>query len=450
VSAPHLTTPPPIAGRAPRHDELYAYYVLAVLFVVYVFNFVDRQVLSILIQPIQDELHVSDTWMGLLAGPAFAFFYTLAGVPIARWADTGSRRSVLVFSLSLWSLMTAASGLARSFATLALARIGVGVGEAGGTPPSHSLLSDYFPPERRATALALYGNGIYVGSGLGILAGGLLERYFGDWRTAFFVVGLAGLPLAALVWLTVRDVARGRSDDRPLPTTGGDETFFEVMRFLFTRRSFCWLVTGACLKAIAGYAVLTWGAIFLGRVHGMDRAAIGALFGPTIMVGGCLGVTFGGWLADRLGRADPRWYMRMPAVVSVLALPLALGFALAEDRRTAIACFVPFYALANMYVGPLWSTAQNLARPNMRATASAVLLFVINIIGLAVGPAVTGAMSDALEPRFGDDSLRYALLLVSLTLAWSAFHFQRAGRTLVADLEVARDASRREAAGEPL
>jgi MFS family permease len=408
--------------------------VLAVLFVVYVFNFVDRQVLSILIQPIQDELQVSDTWMGLLAGPAFAFFYTLAGVPVARWADTGSRRNVIVFSLSVWSLMTAASGLARSFAALALARIGVGIGEAGGTPPSHSLLSDYFPPERRATALALYGNGIYVGSGLGILAGGLLEEYFGDWRTAFFAVGLAGLPLAVLVGLTVRDAARGRSDVRPAEVTPGGERFFDVMRFLFGRPSFSWLVVGACFKAISGYAVLTWGAIFLGRVHGMDRADIGALFGPTIMVGGCVGVSLGGWLADRLGRGDARWYMRMPAVLSVLALPLGLGFALAPDRDTAIACFVPFYALANMYVGPLWSTAQNLARPNMRATASAVLLFILNIFGLGLGPFLVGVSNDLLAARFGALSVRYSLVGVFLLSAAACVPFWIGSNHLRRDL----------------
>lgn len=415
----------------------YSAYVLAMLFVVYVFNFVDRQVLSILIEPIQAEFQVSDTMMGLLAGPAFAFFYTLAGVPIARWADTGSRRNVIVFSLSLWSLMTAASGLARSYATLALARVGVGIGEAGGTPPSHSLLSDYFPPERRATALALYGNGIYVGSGLGILAGGLLEQYFGDWRTAFIAVGLAGLPLAVVVWWTVRELPRGSADAGPANSAGDDESFFRVMRFLFRRRAFSWLVVGACFKAISGYAVLTWGAVFLARVHGMDRAEIGALFGPTIMIGGCLGVSLGGWLADRFGARDVRWYMRMPAVLSVIALPVALGFAFAPDQRTAIAFFVPFYALANMYVGPLWSTAQNLARANMRATASAVLLFILNIFGLGLGPFLVGLGNDLLAERYGELSVRYSLVAVFLLSAAACVPFWLGSNHLREELEPA-------------
>jgi len=355
--------------------------------------------------------------MGLLAGPAFALFYTLLGVPIARWADRGSRRNVILFSLSTWSAMTAASGLARSYAMLALARIGVGVGEAGGTPPSHSLLSDYFPPERRATVLALYGNGIYVGSGLGIMAGGLLHEVFGDWRTAFYAVGLAGFPLVLLVWLTVRDVPRGRTDPRPFRNDG--EGFFGVMGFLFAKRSFAWLVLGASFKSMAGYAVLVWGAVFLGRVHGMSAGEIGRLFGPTIILGGCLGVSLGGWLVDRLGSSDPRWSMRLPAVWSVLAWPLALGFLLASSRTAAIACFVPFYAVANMYVGPLWSTAQNLARPHMRATASAVLLFILNVFGLGLGPFLIGLSNDLLRESYGPLAVRYSLIGVA-TLSMAA------------------------------
>jgi MFS family permease len=414
--------------------------VLAVLFVVYVFNFADRQVLSILIEPIKADLGASDTWMGLLAGPAFALFYTLLGVPIARWADTGSRRNVIAFSLCLWSLATAASGLARSFAHLALARVGVGVGEAGGTPPSHSLLSDYFPPERRATALALYGNGIYVGSGLGILAGGLLERWFGDWRTAFYAVGLAGIPLALLVALTVRDLPRGSSDLVGAAAPAGPtarESFLDAVRFLFSRRSFAWLVVGACPQAIAGYAILTWGAVFLGRVHGMDRAAIGGLFGPMIIVGGCLGVSVGGWLADRLGRRDARWYVRLPSLYALAALPFALGFLLAGSTAVAIPLFVVFYTLANMHVGPLWSTTQNLARPHMRATASAILLFILNLVGLGLGPFLIGLSNDLLAARFGELAVRYSLLGVVVLSAAASGPFWLAARTLREDLRAA-------------
>ncbi len=418
-------------------SRAYTNYVLGVLFVVYVFNFIDRQVLSILIDPIKEDLGVSDTAMGLLVGLAFAVFYTLAGIPIARWADRGSRRTVIVFSLTLWSLMTAASGFARSFTYLALARIGVGVGEAGGTPPSHALLSDYFPPQQRATALALYGNGIYVGAGIGMLAGGLLQDAFGDWRPAFYAVGLVGLPLALLVWLTVRELPRGASESAPV--SGGGLGFFGVMRFLFSRRSFLWLVIGACCQAISGYAFLTWGAMFLVRVHEMSYGDVGFWLGLTIVLGGCTGVTLGGWLADRLGRRDERWYMRLPAVVSVAGLPFAAGFLMLDSPRAALLSFVPFYAISNMYVGPLWSTTQNLARPDMRATASAVLLFILNIVGLGLGPFVVGVLNDQLAGVYGDASIRYSLSFVALVGGLASIFFWIASVSLRADL-AARDA----------
>jgi MFS family permease len=426
-----------VAAPAPRVSPARARFVLAVLFLVYVMNFVDRQVLSILIDPIKADLGVSDTAMGLLVGLAFAVFYTFAGIPIARWADTGSRRTVIVFSLTLWSLMTAASGLARSFLTLALARVGVGVGEAGGTPPSHSLISDYFPPEKRATALALYGNGVYVGAGLGILAGGLLEQAFGDWRTAFLAVGLAGLPLALLVRFGVIELPRGASEApaaaAPAPAAAA-VSFGAVMRFLFSRRSFVWLVAGACFGSVSGYGILNWGAVFLGRVHGLSYAEIGTWLGLTIMLAGCAGVSFGGWLADRLGRRDARWYMRMPALVSVLALPFALGFLLLPDAVAAMACFVPFYAISNMYVGPLWSTAQNLARPDMRATASAVLLFILNIVGLGLGPTLVGVLNDLLQPTQGALAVRWSLLLVVLGGGLASVFFWIGSASLERDL----------------
>jgi len=414
----------------------YARYVLAVLFVVYVFNFIDRQILAILIDPIKQDLGVSDSAMGLLVGLGFAVFYTLAGIPIARWADTGSRRTVIVFSVAIWSLMTAAQGLARNFWQLAIARVGLGIGEAGGTPPSQALLSDYFPPERRATALALYGNGIYIGSGLGLLVGGMLEETFGDWRTPFLVVGLAGLPLALLVRFTVREIPRGSADGEPQVAMKAGERlgFFGVARFLLAKRSFSWLVVGACLQAMSGYAILNWGAVFMGRVHGLSYGEIGQGLGLTIMIGGCTGVTFGGWLADRLGARDAGWYMRMPAITSAIGLPFVVGFLLLDEPSLALVSFVPFYVVSNMYVGPLWSLSQNLARPDMRATASAVLLFILNIAGLGIGPSVVGFLNDALAPQFGAAAVRYSLLAVALTGGLASLCFWRGSRTLREDL----------------
>jgi len=409
-----------------------ARFVLAILFVVYVFNFIDRQILSILIGPIQQELGVSDTMMGLLSGFTFAIFYTLAGIPIARLSDRGSRRGVIAVSLGLWSLMTAATGFAQSFWQLALARIGVGVGEAGGSPPSHSLLSDYFPPERRATALALYANGIYVGAGLAYLLGGWVVTRF-DWRTAYFAIGLAGLPLALLVRATVREPPRGVWEPRAgaPPAPAG---FRAAVRELFAKPSFGWLVAAACCQSIAGYGILNWGAEFLARVHGLSRLEIGAWMGPTILVGGCAGVTFGGWLADRLGARDPRWFLRLPAVVAVAGLPFAALFLLLPSPLVALAAFAPYYAISNMYVGPLWSTAQNLARPELRATASALLLFILNLVGLGLGPFAVGAINDLLAPTHGAGAIRWSLLGVVLTGGIASVLYWQGSRHLARDL----------------
>jgi len=417
-------TQPPSRARAR--------FVLAVLFVVYVFNFIDRQILSILIGPIQNELGVSDTAMGLLSGFTFAIFYTLAGIPIARLSDRGSRRGVIAVSLGLWSLMTAATGFAQSFWQLALARIGVGVGEAGGSPPSHSLLSDYFPPERRATALALYANGIYVGAGLAYLLGGWVVTRF-DWRTAYFAIGLAGLPLALLVRATVRELPRGVWEPRAgaPPAQPG---FREAVRELFGKPSFGWLVAAACCQSIAGYGILSWGAEFLARVHGLSRLEIGAWMGPTILVGGCAGVTLGGWLADRLGARDPRWFLRLPAIVAVAGLPFAVLFLLLPGPMAALAAFAPYYAISNMYVGPLWSTAQNLARPELRATASALLLFILNLIGLGLGPFAVGALNDLLAPAYGAGAIRWSLLGVVLTGGIASVLYWQGSRHLARDL----------------
>jgi predicted MFS family arabinose efflux permease len=419
-----------------RPSRGYSYYVLGALFLVYVFNFVDRQILAILIGPIQQDLGVSDTAMGLLSGFAFAIFYTLAGIPIARLSDRGSRRGVIAASLALWSGMTAATGMAQSFWQLALARIGVGVGEAGGSPPSHSLLSDYFPPERRATALALYANGIYVGAGLAMMFGGWVVTRF-DWRTAYLAVGLAGLPLALLVRATVRELPRGVWDAAGGATpraAAPAASFRDAVRELFAKPSLGWLVAAACCQSLAGYGILTWGAEFLARVHGMSRLAIGAWLGPTILVGGCAGVTLGGWLADRLGARDPRWFMRLPAIVAVAGLPFALLFLGLPTPAAALAAFAPYYAISNMYVGPLWSTAQNLARPEMRATASALLLFILNLVGLGLGPFAVGALNDLLAARHGPGAIRWSLGAVVLTGGLASVLYWRGSRHLRADL----------------
>lgn len=415
----------------------YANYVLGLLFVVYVFNFIDRQILSILLEAIKKDLDASDTQMGILSGLAFALFYTFAGIPIARWADRGTRRSIIALGLGVWSAMTAVSGLARSFPQLALARVGVGIGEAAGSPPAHSLIADYFPPHRRATALSIYSIGVYAGAMIALLAGGqIVERF--DWRTAFFVVGLPGLPLALLVRFTIRELPRGFSEARavssPPPTTR------EVLRFLGRQPSFLLITFAGAVQSLSGYGVLAWGPTFLRRVHGMGSVEIGTWLGLIIGFGGAIGAYAGGRIADRAGRDDRRGYAYLCGAVCALGVPLGVGFLFAETRQSSLLLFVPFYMLGAMYVGPMLSMCQGLVPLQMRATASAVLLFVLNLVGLGIGPTLVGVFNDALAPTYGEQAIRYSLLSVTLAGIFSATLFVVAARYLREDLVRADDA----------
>ena len=411
----------------------YSYYVLGLLSTVYVFNFIDRQILAMLIEPIKAEFGVSDTAMGFLSGFAFVFFYTLAGIPIARWADHRSRRLIITLAVSVWSLMTAASGLAKSFSQLAAIRVLVGVGEAGGTPPSHSLLSDYFPQDKRATALGLYSWGVYVGSALAFLAGGYLVQNY-SWRIAFYLVGLPGVILALLVWFTVKEPPRGQAE---LGAANLEPVSFkETLRFLMSRPSFNYIVLGSSVQSLSGYGIITWGPTFLSRVHGMEWVDIGITLGWVVGLAGCAGAALGGKLSDKLGSRNAAWYMRLPAMESLLGIPFAVGFVLIDDQQLAILCFIPFYLLGAMYVGPMHAMIQSLARVRMRATASAILLFSVNMIGLGIGPLLVGVLNDQVfGPTYGDHAIRYSLMCVGILGGTASLLFWQASRTLADDLD---------------
>ncbi len=409
----------------------YAGYVLGLLFVVYVFNFIDRQILTILLEPIKQELGVSDSAMGFLTGGAFAIFYTFAGIPIGRFADRGVRRSVIAVGAALWSAMTALSGLAQSFVQLALARIGVGIGEAGCSPPAHSLLSDYFPPERRATALAVYASGIHFGTAFGWLAGGQIADALG-WRAAFFVVGLPGILLAALVQLTVREPPRGLSEGS---RAGDAPSTREVFDFLWSLRSFRHLSLASALTAFGGYAVATWTPTFLVRVHGMSLAEAGTWLGLIAGLAGASGAYLGGAVADRLRARDPRYSLWVPALASVAGLPFAGLLLFWPDPRAALLLSIPSTVFGAMWLGPIFALTQTLVRVRMRAVGSAILLFIINLIGLGLGPQTVGLLNDLLRPRFGAGAVRWSLAAVVLAMSlWAALHFALAARTLRADL----------------
>ncbi len=421
----------------------YAWYVLLLLTLVYVASFIDRQILAILMEPIKQEFGVSDTAMGLLTGFAFVAFYTLAGIPIARLADRGSRKRIIAVSLVLWSLMTAASGLAQSFAALVAARMLVGIGEAGCNPSAHSLIADYFPLQRRATALSVYACGVYVGSALAFLAGGwVLARY--DWRTAFYLVGLPGLLLAAAVAFTMRELPRGHAEAQRVAAS--QPPLMEGLRYLWGRRAYVLIVFGTALQALSGYAVITWGATFLARAHGMSWTEIGTSLGWIIGIAGTAGALFGGWLADRMGGRDVRWYMRLPALQALVAAPFAAGFALLPQAVQSLACFVPYYALGAMYVGPMFAMIQGLVELRMRATAAAIMLFVANMVGLGLGPLLVGLLNDhVFGPVHGAAAIRYSMLTVGVIGGFSSILFWRASRRLGDELEMPSISSPRRA-----
>ena len=411
------------------------YYALGLLTVVYTFNFVDRQLLSILQESIKADLLLSDQQLGLLTGFAFALFYTVAGIPIARYADKNNRRNVVAIAIALWSFMTAISGLVQNYLQLLLARIGVGVGEAGGSPPAHSMISDIFPPERRASALAFYSMGINFGILFGFLAGGWLNEFF-DWRVAFFVVGAPGIVVALFVRYTLREPIRGLMEDRQDVAT--DTPFPEVLNLLWSRLSFRHLAIGGALNAFAGYSSSNWTASFMIRSHDMSTGELGTWLALIMGVGGAIGVFWGSYIAERLAKFDVRWYMWMPTITGMICVPFMIATYVVEGAYTALIISIVPGVLFNVYLGNSLAMTHALVGLRMRAVASAILFFLINLIGMGLGPWGVGLLSDMLSAELGSESLRYAMLyLLPAAMGWSAVHFLLASRTLQKDLEAA-------------
>ena len=412
-----------------------AYYTLVVLTIVYSFNFIDRQLLAILQEAIKADLGLSDGQLGLLTGFAFAAFYVIAGIPIARWADRSNRRDIVALSLFLWSFMTAISGFVQNYTQLLLARIGVGIGEAGGSPPSHSMISDIFRPSERASAIGFYSMGVSIGILFGFLAGGWLNEFFG-WRVAFLVVGAPGILLAIFVRFTVAEPVRGLNEQRqdnpvPVPLT-------DVLSLLWSRRSFRHMAIGAGLNAFAGYSTSNWTASFMIRSHGMSTGELGTWLALTIGLGGAVGVFCGGLLADRLGSRDQRWYMWLPALAGFICVPFMALIYLAPGAYTALLLGIVPGILFNVYLGNTIATTHGLVGLRMRALSSAILFLILNTIGLGLGPWTTGMLSDYLQPTLGLESLRYAMLYVlPAIMFWSACHFYLAARSLREDLAAA-------------
>jgi MFS family permease len=406
--------------------------VLVILTIVYITNFIDRIVLGILVGPIKIELNLTDSQLGLLGGTAFALFYTALGIPIGWWADRVSRVRIMTVALISWSLFTALTGFAHSFLALFLARLGVGIGEAGGVAPAYALIADYFRPKSRACALGFYSLGIPVGSACGYLFGGYLTTAF-TWRAAFMLLGAVGLALAPLFLMTVREPIRGGEDGSVVALSA--PALGDVIRKLTSKPAFWLLSLGAASGSIMGYGLLFWLPSFFMRSDGMSLVQVSRLLGALLLLGGIPGVVLGSYLADRYGPRYRRAYALIPAVAFICILPCyAVGTALPMGRTAFVFFLIPS-ALQLVWLGPVIMAVQQLVPHTMRALASAVFLFINNLLGLGLGALIIGVASDHLAARFGSGSLRYAILGGTVFYVFAACLFLLAASRLHRDFE---------------
>lgn len=415
----------------------YRYYALGLMTTAYTLNFLDRQILAILQEPIKRELHLSDSQLGLLTGFTFALFYILLGLPIARWADRGIRRNILALAIGVWSFMTALCGLVHNYFQLLLARIGVGIGEAGGSPPAYSMISDIFPQKDRATAFGVYGMGVNLGILAGFLTGGWVNQFFG-WRAAFLVAGIPGVLLALLVRATLKEPQRRYSAPETTEQAEKAPPVSEVLRHLWAYRTFRHMVFGTSLLSFAAYGMFNWFPSFLVRTYGMTTGVIGTWLALILGIGGALATLGGGYLSDRLGRRDARWYSWITVLAYLASLPLLFATFLVQDARVALLCFVIPGAVAQVCVPPLLAVTHNLVENRMRALSTAIVLFILNMLGLGLGPLAIGILSDHLAVTAGANSLRDAmLLLLPAATLWGLTHFLLAARHIRLEMKPA-------------
>jgi MFS family permease len=425
----------PIAGDAPADAGAgwvspvsvgYRRYAVGLLFFVYVFNFIDRQIVTILAEPIKRDLGLADWQLGLMTGTAFAIFYCTLGIPIARLAERKNRPWIIGLSLAAWSGFTALCGIAQNFFQLVVARIGVGVGEAGCTPPAHSLIADYTPREKRASAMALYSMGNPVGALIGVVVGGLVADAYG-WRPAFLLVGLPGIAFAVLVIATLVEPRAKRAAEvaRAAAETAPQESFLAVLKVLWGKKTFWYMAFAVAIVAFVGYGHAPFGASFFLRVHGEEIAAlaepfglgpigfVGLALGLILGVSAGLGVFLGGVISDHYGARDLRAYMGIPAVALLATLPIYTTAMLLPTFLPIIPLLAVNSVLASLWQGPVYATVQSVAPLHMRATAASVFLFIANLVGLGLGPLAVGIVSDVLAGPFGmgpAEGVRWALI----------------------------------------
>lgn len=422
-------------GQAGVISANYRRYALFVLLLAYISSYVDRQIMGVLVEPIRHEFDLTDTQMGFLGGVAFGIFYATLGIPIAFLADRWNRRNIISIAVAIWSVMTVACAFVTGFWTLALARIGVGVGEAGSSPPSHSMIADLYPENQRSGALAIYALGVYIGIMLGFLVGAYIATEHG-WRAAFVVVGLPGVLIALIVRFTLIEPSRGHSDGLAPVDHGPIELSSALAQIragfvhLWSDAASRHVVAGVTLISFVGYGGAYWGAAFFMRSHGLTVFQVGIYLAAVVGIAGVIGAVVGGRLADRLGSHDARWKMWIVASAKILAAPFILWFFLEYDSTVALIVYIPTILLGAFYLGPSFAMIQSRAPVHMRSLCSAIMLFILNIIGLGFGPQLVGVMSDWLSPTYGPESLRYALLILSFVNIWGAWHYYMAGKAL--------------------
>ncbi|MFC3581901.1 spinster family MFS transporter [Sphingomonas hylomeconis] len=404
--------------------DRYAWAVLTLLCIVYVLNFLDRQLLSILAKPIQDELGITDGQLGRLGGLYFALFYCILGIPVAWLADRGNRVRVLTIACALWSAATIACGMSHSYGQLAAARMSVGIGEAGGVPPSYSIISDYFPPERRGLALGLFNLGPPLGQALGVAFGAKIAASY-DWRLAFVLLGAAGLIAAAAVWAFVREPVRGSSDGRrAAPDTGEAPTFGATFRLFATRPTLTLVSLAAGATQFVTYATLGFTTLFLMREKGMTLDQVAIWYALVLAIGVSAGIYLSGRIIDRRAVATPQIYGTMPAIALLLAVPFFIGFVWAPTWPLAMAFLIGPTFLNYFYLTPAVAYVQNAVAPRQRTLAGAVLLLIMNLIGLGLGPTWLGMASDWFKPAHPGNSLQLAFYtLVPFYFVAIALHF---------------------------
>ena len=413
----------------------YRRYVLFVLTGVYAFNFIDRQILVILSEPIKADLGLSDGQIGLLTGLAFAFFYVILGIPIARYADRANRKNIVAVALTVWSAMTALSGLAQNFTQLLLARVGVGVGEAGGSPPAHAIISDYYPPKKRATALSIYSMGVYIGVFLGFLVGGIIGKIYG-WRIALFALGIPGILYAILVYYTVKEPPRGLTDQ---VKDMNQSSFLDVLKVLFSKKTFLFTALATGTQTFINYGVGNFTPAFLMRIHGMDLTQVSIVLAICAGLGGGFGTFMGGYIADKMREKDIRWYLWIGVFGAGLNLIPATIFYFSGNVNLVIGAILISNIMTALYLGPSIAVSHGLVSAKMRAVTSAVLFLVLNIIGLGLGPLTIGLLSDYLVPTYGAESLRYAFMVSYVTSALTMILFYLASKHYAKEIIVVEE-----------